>query len=63
MRTGTTVGSKSTLVMTVEVDVPAGLTLAIKECIAMALEKYGEARVVKVEEKLSFGPSIVREFA
>lgn len=37
--------------MTVEVDVPSGLTLAIKECIAMALEKYGEVRVVNIEEK------------
>lgn len=51
MKTGMTAGSKGTLVMTVEVDVPLGLTLAIKECIAMALEKYGEVRVVKVEEK------------
>ena len=45
--------SKGTLVMTVEVDVPYGLTLAIKECIAMALEQYGEVRVVKIEEKIS----------
>lgn len=51
MKTGKIAGSKGTLVMTVEVDVPLGLTLAIKECIAMALEKYGEVRVVNIEER------------
>lgn len=36
--------------ITVEVDAPAGQAIGIKEQIAMDLEKYGDTRVVRVEE-------------
>nr|DAU35995.1 MAG TPA: hypothetical protein [Caudoviricetes sp.] len=34
----------------VEVDAPAGQAIGVKEQIAMDLEKYGDTRVVRVEE-------------
>ena len=34
----------------VEVDRPAGQAIGIKEVIAMELEKYGDTRVISVEE-------------
>lgn len=37
------------LTITIEVDAPAGLELAVKEQLAMMLEQYGDTRVVKVE--------------
>lgn len=42
------------LIITIEVDAPAGLAMAVKESLAMDLEKYGKTtRVidVKVVEK------------
>jgi hypothetical protein len=39
------------LVLTVEVDVPEGMALAVKEQIAMRLECYGDVRVTKIEVK------------
>ena len=39
------------LVLTVEVDVPEGMALAVKEQIAMRLECYGDVRVTKIEIK------------
>lgn len=36
--------------ITVDVDAPAGQAIGIKEQIAMDLEKYGDTRVVRVEE-------------
>lgn len=38
--------------ITVDVDAPAGQAIGIKEQIAMDLEKYGDTRVVRVEEVL-----------
>ncbi len=35
--------------VTIEVDAPAGLSLAVKEQLAMILERYGDTRVVAVE--------------
>ena len=38
------------LIITIEVDAPAGLSLAVKESLAMDLEKYGKtARVIDVK--------------
>ena len=34
----------------VEVDAPTGQAIGIKEALAMWLERYGDARVVAVEE-------------
>ncbi len=34
----------------IEVDAPAGQAIGIKEAIAMDLEKYGDTRVIAVEE-------------
>lgn len=41
------------LIITIEVDAPAGLSMAVKERLAMDVEKYGDTRVidVKVVEK------------
>lgn len=39
------------LTVTIEVDAPAGLSLAVKEQLAMVLERYGDTRVVEVKEK------------
>ncbi|MBR2943384.1 MAG: hypothetical protein IKB82_08300 [Clostridia bacterium] len=38
------------LIVTVHVNAPAGQAIGIKEQIAMDLEKYGDTRVVSVEE-------------
>lgn len=35
--------------ITIEVKAPAGMALAVKEDLAMILEKYGDTRVVLVE--------------
>lgn len=35
--------------ITIEVKAPAGMALAVKEDLAMILEKYGDTRVVSVE--------------
>lgn len=37
------------LVITIEVNAPAGMAQAVKESLAMLLERYGDTRVVKVE--------------
>lgn len=34
----------------IDVDCPGGLALAVKEQLAMDMEKYGDTRVVSVEE-------------
>ena len=39
------------LIITIEVDRPPGQAIGIKEQIAMELEKYGDTRVVSVQEK------------
>lgn len=38
------------LKITCHVDAPAGQAIGIKEALAMDLEKYGDVRVVSVEE-------------
>ena len=38
------------LIVTIEVNAPAGQAIGVKEAIAMDLEKYGDTRVVSVEE-------------
>ena len=43
-------GRHDMLRITVDVDAPAGQAIGIKEQIAMDLEKYGDTRVVRVEE-------------
>jgi hypothetical protein len=37
------------LVITLEVDAPEGMSLAIKEDLAMLVERYGDTRVVDVK--------------
>ena len=37
------------LTVVIEVDAPAGMAQAVKEDLAMLLERYGDTRVVKVE--------------
>lgn len=39
------------LIITVQVNAPAGQAIGIKEDLAMHLERWGDARVVSVEEK------------
>ena len=39
------------LIVTLEVDAPAGQAIGVKEAIAQDLEKYGDVRVVAVEER------------
>lgn len=39
------------LIVTIHVDAPAGQAIGIKESIAQDLEKYGDVRVVAVEER------------
>ncbi len=39
------------LVITLEVDAPEGMSLAIKEDLAMLVERYGDTRVVDVSVK------------
>lgn len=36
--------------ITVEVEAPVGQAIGVKEALAMELEKYGDTRVVSVEE-------------
>jgi dihydrodipicolinate reductase len=38
------------LTITITVDAPSGQAIGIKEQIAMELEKFGDVRVVKIEE-------------
>lgn len=38
------------LTITIKVNAPSGQAIGIKEQIAMALEKFGDVRVVKIEE-------------
>lgn len=38
------------LIITVQVNAPSGRAIGIKEDLAMLLERYGDARVVSVEE-------------
>lgn len=38
------------LIITIKVDAPAGQTIGIKEDLAMYLERFGDSRVVSVEE-------------
>lgn len=38
------------LIITIKVDAPAGQAIGIKEDIAMYLERFGDSRVVSVEE-------------
>lgn len=38
------------LIITIEVDAPAGQAIGIKEHLAMMLEQYGDTRVVEVRE-------------
>lgn len=40
------------LIITVQVDKPAGQAIGIKEQLAMELERFGDTRVVSVEEVL-----------
>lgn len=37
------------LTITIEVNAPAGMAQAVKEDLAMLVERYGDTRVVKVE--------------
>ena len=39
------------LIITVQVDAPAGQAIGIKEDLSMHLERWGDARVVSVEQK------------
>lgn len=39
------------LIVTIHIDAPAGHAIGVKEAIAQDLEKYGDVRVVAVEEK------------
>ena len=39
------------LVVTIEVNAPEGMSEAIKEDLAMLVERYGDTRVVSVEVK------------
>ena len=45
------------LIVTIHVDAPTGHAIGVKEAIAQDLEKYGDVRVVSVEEK---GPEQMR---
>ena len=38
------------LIITIEVDAPAGQAIGIKEDLAMYLEQFGDARVVEVRD-------------
>lgn len=39
------------LIITIQVDAPAGQAIGIKEDLAMYLEQFGDARVVSVTER------------
>lgn len=45
-------GAISILIVTIEVNAPVGQAIGVKEAIAMDLEKYGDTRVISVEEIL-----------
>ena len=38
------------LIITIQVNAPSGKAIGIKEALALYLERYGDARVVSVEE-------------
>lgn len=38
------------LTITITVDAPSGQAIGVKEHLAMVLEKFGDVRVVKIEE-------------
>lgn len=38
------------LIVTIEVDAPAGQAIGVKEHLAMVLERFGDTRVVSVRE-------------
>lgn len=40
------------LVITIQVDAPPGQAMGVKEDLAVYLERFGDARVVSVTEKL-----------
>lgn len=40
------------LIITIEVDRPSGQAQGIKEDLAMYLERFGDSRVVSIEERL-----------
>lgn len=42
---------RAMLIITVQVNAPAGQAIGIKEDLAMHLERWGDARVVSVEQK------------
>lgn len=39
------------LIVTIEVNAPSSMAQAVKEQLAMLVERYGDTRVVKVEGK------------
>lgn len=39
------------LIVTIEVDAPAGQAIGVKEHLAMLLERYGDTRVVSIEAR------------
>ena len=41
-------GDRALIIITIEVDVPGGQAIGVKEDIAMYLEQFGDARVVEV---------------
>lgn len=45
------------LILTIQVDAPATMAQGIKERMAMDLEKYGDVKVVSIEEKNAPAPS------
>ena len=40
------------LIITIQVNAPEGYAQAVKEALGMYLERYGDTRVVSIEEKL-----------
>jgi hypothetical protein len=44
-------GGIAMLIITVQVNAPAGQAIGIKEDLAMHLERWGDARVVSVEQR------------
>lgn len=38
------------LIITIEVDAPAGHAIGVKEAIAQDLERYGDVRVIEIKE-------------
>lgn len=41
---------RQVLIITVQVDAPAGQAIGVKEQIAMDLERYGDTKVISVRE-------------